>query len=459
MKNDFIDELKKISGEDYVLTDPALAGGYLYDETEIFVRPAAAEGCVVVKPGGAEEISKIIRLANAGSVPVYTRGGGTGLSGGLVPTETGVVLCMERFDRPIEVDDKNLMVTVGAGVTLGALTEALDGTELFFPIHPGEEGAHIGGMAATNAGGSRAVKHGVMRNQVKGLEVVLPTGEIVSLGGRTIKNNTGYDLMHLMIGSEGTLGVITKVTLKLYGKPGAMLTAVVSFHKKEDAARAVPILLQKGIVPLAVEYIERETAEHSAAHMGLKWPALSGTADLMFVLDGDSEDGLFEKCGEIIEVCEECGAADNAVAESAKDQRDILAIRSNVYTAYKNEIADTLDMAVPPARMPEFIDRLIAIAARYGTTTPICGHIADGNIHNFILREDGQKPPYYDEMTSAMYEAAINMSGTVTAEHGVGKTRRRHMRAQLSKRELEIMRAVKSAFDPNGIMNPGALFI
>ena len=192
--------------------------------------------------------------------------------------------------------------------------------------------------------------------------------------------------------------------------------------------------------------------------MGLNWPAKDGDVDLMFVIDGETEDELLNKCETIYNICERRGAVGSVVAESAKDQRDILAIRSNVYTAYKEEFADTVDAAVPPARVPEMINELRRIAAKYNTETPICGHIGDGNIHNFILRENGANPPYFAEMTAEMHEAAIRLGGTLTAEHGIGRTKAKYLGMQFTRREIEIMKAVKSAFDPNNILSPGNIF-
>ncbi|MFY9812830.1 MAG: FAD-binding oxidoreductase, partial [Dehalococcoidales bacterium] len=227
-----INQLQDIVGADYVITDRDHMQSYLCDETVVCVRPKPAEKVVVVKPGNAREISEILKLANLDKTPVFIRGGGTGLCGGAIPTRDGLLISMERLNKVIELDADNLMITVEAGVTLADILKAADGAGLFFPPHPGDEGAQAGGMVALNAGGTRAVKYGVTRSYVKGLEAVLPTGEIVNFGGKLIKNNQGFDLLQLMINSTGLLGVITKITFRLYPKPEASATLVVSYNNR-----------------------------------------------------------------------------------------------------------------------------------------------------------------------------------------------------------------------------------
>jgi len=455
MKKEIIDRMVEIVGQDYVVDDLSQMKSYLYDETEFKIRPTADEDCIVVKPEKAEQISEIVKYANEIKVAIVARGGGTGLCGAAIPTQPSIIVSLERLNKTVEFDDKNLMITVESGMTLEGLLEALSPYDkLFFPVHPGDEGAQIGGMVVENAGGVRAVKHGIMRNHVKGVEIVLPTGELVNFGGKLIKNNMGYDLLHMIIGSEGTLGIVTKATLKLYPKNQHIGTLVVSFDSKEEAADVVPKILQEGITPLAIEYMEKETALESAKHLGLTYPAKQGTVDLMFILDETCEDDLYEKSGRIVEMCEENGAVDSLIAETTSEQKTLLNIRSNVYTAYKENIADALDIAVPPSKVPEMINELNRIAKKYNTTAPSVGHIADGNVHNFVMLENGKLPEYLEDIRNEMYDAAIKLGGTVTAEHGTGKTRKKHMSMQYTEREMQIMENIKKSFDPNNILNP-----
>lgn len=458
MNTQILDRMKEISGDDWVVSDLSQMRSYLYDETEILLKPVACEDVIVVKPANAQEISLILKYANEERVPVIPRGGGTGICGGVIPTIPGIILSLERLNKEIEIDESNLMITADSGVTLSQMNAELKKkSKLFFPIHPGDEGAQIGGMVAENAGGVSAVKHGIMRNHVKGLEVVLPTGEIVQLGGKLIKNNMGYDLLHMLVGSEGTLGIITKATLKLYARQNHTGTLLVSFDTRDDAAAVVPRILKEGITPLALEYLERDIAVKSAAHMGLVWPPKAGSVDLMIILEEATEDELYAKSETIVTLCEEYNAVDSIIAETAKDQRTILEVRSNVYTATIEDAVDGMDISVPPASIPAMVKDLDAIALKYHTKIPTIGHIGDGNLHNFILRVDGEMPSYFEEIRQDIYEAALSYGGSVTAEHGTGKTRKKYMPLQYTPRELEIMNGIKKVFDPNGILNPGTV--
>ncbi|MBV7272576.1 FAD-binding oxidoreductase [Clostridium sp. PL3] len=458
MKEEIIDSLKEISGADWVVSDLSQMGSYLYDETEAKLRPTACEDCVVVKPSSAEEIAKIVTYANKELVPIMVRGGGTGIVAGAIPLKPSIVVSLERLNKNIEIDEDNLMITVDAGVTLEELMAKLaDNEKLFFPIHPGDEGAQIGGMIVTNAGGVNAVRHGIMRQHVKALEVVLPTGELVKLGGKLIKNNMGFDLMQLMIGGEGALGIVTKATLKLYPKSKYSGTLVISFDTKEEAASFVPKILQEGIVPLAIEYIERPIALEVAKHLGKTWPAKKGNVDIMIILNEATEDILYGKCEELVSLSEKYRAVDSLIAETTKDQRNILEIRSNVLTAYQETIAEGLDIAVPTSFVPNIIDDLNRIAKKYGTYTLCNGHIGDGNIHNFVFLEDGKVPDYIDDMRAEFYAAALSYGGTCTAEHGTGRLRKQYMSLQFGEREIAIMQGIKKVFDPNGILNSGVI--
>ncbi|MHC6180083.1 FAD-binding oxidoreductase [Clostridium sp. JNZ X4-2] len=458
MKNKIIEDLKKIVGNDWVIDKLSQMENYLNDETESLIRLNPPKDCVVVKPSSPEEISHILKYANEFLIPVVPRGGGTGVCGAAVPLKPSIILSLERLNRIIELDEKNLMITVEAGATLSDLLESLNKQDkLFFPIHPGDEGAQIGGMVMENAGGTKAVKHGIMRNHVKSLEVVLPTGEIVTLGGKLIKNNMGYDLLNMMIGSEGTLGVITKVTLKLYAKNDYTGTLVISFNTRRDACDSVPKILQEGITPLAVEYMDRFISQKAAEHLGTIWPANKGSVDLMFMLDGKTEDELYSGSEKIVEICEKHNAVDSIIAETSKEQKELLDIRSNAYTPFKEYVADGLDMAVPPSSVPDFFDDITLLAEKYNTTIPAVGHIADGNIHNFIMSDNGTLPVYYEKFKQEMYKIALKYGGTITAEHGTGKTRKKYMPLQFTPREIEIMKGIKRAFDPNEILNPGTI--
>jgi len=458
MKREIIDKLIDIVGSDYVAYQGDQVEGYLYDQTENVIRPMANKDCVVVKPRNPEEISQVLKYANEVLVSVVPRGGGTGLCGAVIPSRPSIILSMERFKDIIEVDEDNLMITLEAGVTLGEMNEALlKYDKLFFPCHPGDISAQIGGLVVENAGGARAIRHGVMRNHVKGVEVVLPTGEIVKWGGKLVKNNAGYDLLHLLMGSEGTLGIVTKATIRLYCESGSSCTLVVSFETCEDAISVVPKILKKGITPLAIEYVDKDVILKAADHLGENWPSKKGNVDLIFILSEAKEEDLYENCEVIEEICSQCGAIETLMADNPKEQARILTIRSNTYTATADEFADSLDITVPPASVPQVMKEFNKITAHYNTSISSVGHLGDGNLHNVIKRVDGKVPSYYEEMKEDMYKVAIEHGGTITGEHGIGKLRMKHMHLQFSPVELKIMKGIKKVFDPNNILNPDTI--
>lgn len=458
MKESHIAHLWSVVGAPYVLISMEYKQAYLYDEIEESVRPVAHTGSVVVKPKSTEEVSAILAYANEQGIPVVARGGGTGLCGGAVPTHESIVLSMERMNRVVEIDTANMMAVVEAGVTLYGLLEALEAYPgVGFPVHPGDEGAQMGGMAVTNAGGARAVRHGITRNHVKGLEVVLASGEVLQLGGKLLKDNAGYNLMQLILGSEGTLAVVTKVILRLYPEDKHTATLVLSFPSVEEASNAVLEIVASGVSPLAVEYQDKHLNLATAELLGLHWPLQEGNADLMIILSEQEEETLYSACRSIDRICGKHGMLEAYIACTRQEQADMLAIRSGSYEVIKDDIYHSFDMAVPPAQMPRFLQELVEAAAQYGTTTNFTAHIADGNVHNDILLVDGEKPPYHAELRDRMYEICFSLGGTITGEHGVGKLRVEDLKQQKSATELRIMEKIKEAFDPAGILNPGTV--
>ena len=454
MKSGIVTELRNIVGTDWVVTDVSLIESYLVDVTALPVRPVPSNDVVLVKPANAEEISRILQLANRELVPVVPRGGGTGCVGAVVPTQGGIVLSMERLDRIIEVDKDNLMVVAEAGATLEKMLKAVESADLSFPPHPGDEGAQLGGLVVMNAGGTRAVKFGVVRQYVKGLEVVLPTGEIVTMGGKLLKNNTGLDLMHLMIDSEGILGIVTKVIFRLYPRFAGTATLIISFDDRHAAIRAVPKILQTGVIPLALEYVERDVIEISATHLGKHWPASKGTAHLIAIITGSNDDDVYQQASDVLKICEGLGAVDTVMAETREEQADILKIRSELYPVLKPQVADVLDMAIPPAEIAVFLDMVDDIGRKYETRIITYGHAGDGNLHPHLLLELYERGQL-QAVKKELYTAAAFLGGTITAEHGVGKVRLKEVPLCIDEKSLELMRGLKTLFDPNNILNPG----
>jgi glycolate oxidase len=447
-----LDELERIVGTTYMVTNIEQMQNYLVDESPLSVRPKPANDLVLVRPADAQQVSSVLKVASKNRLPVFPRGGGTGLVGGAVPTRNGVILSMERMKR-IEIDKANLMAIADAGVTLGELAKAAEESGLSFPPHPGDENAQVGGLAATNAGGSRAVRHGVMRNHVRGIQVVLATGEILNLGGRVHKDNVGYDLMQLIIGSEGTLAVITRVIIQLYLKPGATMTLIVPYNNRHDALASIPKILHSS-TPLAVEYVERELLEKSAQRLDTYWPVKAGKSHLIIIMAEPNKDQVLSESLKLSQICQENSPYETFVAESKSDQDNILRIRSNIYNALKSETMDILDITVPPSELEKVMNEVESAAAKYGATLQIFGHAADGNLHIHIMKKEEANTQHVEDLRNEIYQIATKFGGVITGEHGIGKVRTSKLQSVMTRKELELMKSVKKIFDPNGILNP-----
>ncbi|MGD9569486.1 MAG: FAD-binding oxidoreductase [Sedimentibacter sp.] len=459
MNQKIINNMIDIVGKDYVITHPRQKSAYYYDEIERALRPMANEDSIVVKPKDSSEISIIMKYANENKLTVVVRGGGTGLCGACTPIKESIILSTERMNKIIEIDENNMVAVLEAGVTLFDLLEELEKHEnAGFPVHPGDEGAQMGGMAVTNAGGARAVRHGVMRKHIQGMEVVLPTGEIMEFGGKLIKNNAGYNLMQLIIGSEGTLAVVTKIILKLYSKDKYTATIIAPFENFDDASKSVMDILKSGVMPLAVEYQDKHLFVDTAKMLGTEWQAKKGNADLMIILSEKTENMLYETCRKINEICEANNSYETLFAGKKSEQDELLLIRSQHYELIKDQIGHSFDTAVPVADIPAYLKELKELAKQYNTITNITAHIADGNIHSDIVLVDGKMPPYAEELKEKIFEACFKYNGTITGEHGIGKLRKDDLKLQKCESELNLMKGIKKLFDPNNILNPGTVF-
>lgn len=462
MSRETIDLLADIVGQTGIVTDHEKMIDYSHDEYsqhDIRNFPEA-----VVKPQNADQISRVVRLANERKVPLTPRGGGTGLCGGCVPTFGGVVMSFENMASSVEVDRDNMMAVADAGVPLTDFYEAVEGAGLFFPPHPGDENATIGGVIATNAGGARAVKYGVIRNFVRGIEVVLPSGEIIQIGGKTIKSSSGYSLLHLLIGSEGTLGIVTRATINLLPPPDTTYTLVVPYQNLSDAIKTVPEIMQHKILPMAVEFMDRDTIRISEDLLNKTWPCPGGKAHLMIIVDGSSEDEVMTLSESIGEVCLQNGADDVFVADDRAKQKNILEIRSQIYEAMRNHMVEILDISIPRASIAEFVQKTEDIAEQTGLWMPTYGHAGDGNVHTHLMKatwDNGSwtETPDWErkskEARKRVHDLGREMAGQVSGEHGIGVIKREYMQSFLGRTQLDLMKSIKRVFDPNGIMNPG----
>ena len=440
-----------------VLSGAEEMSDYEHDEMTIYglYRPEA-----VLLAQSAEEISAVMRHCNARRIAVTARGAGTGLCGGCVATAGGIVLSTERMKRVLEVDGKNMTATVEPGVLLMEFPKALEGTGLFYPPDPGEKTATMGGNAMTNAGGMRAVRYGVTRDYVLGMEVVLASGEILTLGGKNVKTSSGYSLLDLMVGSEGTLGILTKLTVKLIPEPGANVSLLIPFADLESCIGAVPAVLGCGCEPTAVEFMEREVIACAEEYLGKQFPDSSADAYLLVRLDGESREGLKAGMERLTDLALRIGAKDVLLADTEERKESIWNARGAFLEAIKNSTSemDECDVVVPRERIPAFVRRSGEIGREAGVRVCSFGHAGDGNLHIYVCRDDMESQAWeaaVRQVMDGLYEAARSLGGEVSGEHGIGHAKRRFLRESLGETQLALMRGIKNVFDPNAILNPG----
>lgn len=462
-----IQELADIVGEKNVICDPEKMRDYSHDEFSL--SDIAREPDVVVRPKSTREVSGILRLANKARIPVTPRGGGTGLCGGCVPVHAGIVLSLERMNRIVEIDRQNQMAVVEPGVLLMNFYPRVEEEGLFFPPHPGDETAMIGGVIATNAGGSRAVKYGVVRNYVRGLEVVLPSGAVISLGGKLMKSSTGYNLLNLMIGSEGTLGIITKATIQLMPSAQLSRSLIIPYDNLDRAIDSVPKLMEEKIVPLAVEFIPKDVIQITERYLRKRWPSTLGTTYLLIILDASSDEQMDKLSEQVAAICMGNHALDVFVADNPNKQQQVLEIRSKIYEAIKAHTLEILDISVPRAEIALHVKRVQEVSQEFGIWLPTFGHAADGNVHTHIMKAmyiDGEILPLLEKdwgrkleaVRRELYRDCKERGGVISGEHGIGIVKKNYLPYVIDRKSIGLMRGIKKAFDPNSILNPGKIF-
>ena len=448
------DKFRSIVGTDWFLDTPEDLATYSYDAFLPEFMPDA-----VIVPGRTEEISKIMHLANREKINIIPRGAGTNICGGSVARQGGIIIAFHRMNRILEIDPDNMCAVVQPGVVNADLQKEVVGYGLMYPPDPASMFVStIGGNVALNAGGPRGVKYGVTRDYLLGLEVVLPTGEVIRTGGKNLKSVSGYDLTRLMCGSEGTLGIITEITVRLVPLPPDKATLQATFSDLDDAAKTVSAIIGSGIVPTTLELIDRVILDVIRDYGGAQFHE---DAEALLLIEVDGEEVLVEKQAEIIErFCKERGAVAVEKAGTPEEADKLWQARRTAFGAVASLRPNCIveDATVPVKRLPEIIRKIVDLTEKYQLKIGVLAHAGDGNLHPLIMTDlrNEDEMARIDKALDELYETALGMGGTLSGEHGIGIAKDRFMKMEFSERAIEIMRGIKRVFDPNNILNPGS---
>jgi len=457
---DILTGIIQIVGNEAVITAHAGLEKYSHDETEdLHYYPE-----VVAKPRSPEEVSALLKLCNEHLIPVTPRGAGTGLSGGALPMMGGLLIAMERFDKILDIDEQNLQATVEPGVITEEFMNQVAAKGLLYPIDPASKGScFIGGNVSHGSGGPRVVKYGTIREYILNLEVVLPSGEIIWTGANTLKYSSGYNLTQLMIGSEGTLGIVTKIVVKLIPAPTTDALMMASFSSNEAACKAVSAIFRAGIVPSALEFMERRGVEWVIEHDGIVFDLKDDVmAFLLIEVDGTNTDVIFSDCEKINLVLEEFGCTEVLFAGSAAQKEELWRIRRTMGVSVKsNSIYKEEDTVVPRAALPQLIKGIKDTGDKYGFESVCYGHAGDGNLHVNIIKAKMSDEDWNTKLKDGIreiFELTVFLGGTLSGEHGIGLVQKDFMYIKYSPIHFELWRGIKQVFDKNYILNPGKIF-
>jgi glycolate dehydrogenase FAD-linked subunit len=453
----FVDALRSIVGADFIKQDDPSREAYGADALK---RGHPAD--VVVVPGTTAEVAAIAALCHQSRVPLVPRGAGTGYTGGAVPIQGGVLLSLERFDRILAIDEENLLAIVQPHVITGVLQEAVEARGLFYPPDPASLGrSTIGGNIAECAGGPRAFKYGTTKRYILGLEAVLPTGEIVRTGGKSVKNVVGYDLTQLLVGSEGTLAIVTEAIVRLVPKPPAHATLRATFASVTAAVEAVHAIVRKRVVPVALELMDSETLAALERYLQESL-APTGTQALLIIEVDGFDAAVREEITQVEAACRESGATDVRVARDEAEREEIWRLRRELSYSLRTVATRKFnhDIVVPKGRIPELFVLIERLRAKHGLKIPCFGHVGDGNIHVNIMvnQDDAAAMARVPAAERELFEGVVALEGSITGEHGIGFSKMKYLSLELSPETIALMRRVKDAFDPHGILNPGKIF-
>ncbi|MGH8987390.1 MAG: FAD-binding oxidoreductase [Acidimicrobiales bacterium] len=451
-----LEALRAIVGPAHVAAGPDVHDDDTHDEslTGEQVRPVA-----VARPAATSEVSALLSLADSARLPVVARGSGTGISGGARPVAGGIVVCFDRMKEILEIDDRNHVAVVQPGVTLRELDDALGSTGLVYPVYPGELSASLGGNVATNAGGMRAVRYGVTRHHVVGLELVLAGGEVLRTGGKFVKSSSGYDLTQLVLGSEGTLALVTEVTVKLAPRLSHQATLLAPFQTLEEVAAAVPPALKDGVTPLILEYLDALSMGGIVREAGLELGIPDGireaaAAYLVVVLESSHADRLEQDTETVAELLARLGALDVYVLPPPAGAELIVARERAFFVAKALGADDVIDTVVPRAEVPAFLAEVARLAVDHQAIVSGCGHVGDGNVHLSVFQPDAGRR---HDLLRAIFASAYDHGGAISGEHGIGTEKQAYWMELEDPVKITLMRRIKAAFDPNGILGPGRL--
>lgn len=455
---DDIKALAKILGEENALSGEAISPDYAHDELGGIEKMPE----VLVRVNSTEEISSVMKLAWERTIPVTVRGSGTGLVGSAVAVEGGILLETTKMNKILELDKDNLTVTVQPGVLLMELAAFAEENDFLYPPDPGEKSATIGGNISTNAGGMRAVKYGVTRDYVRALTVVMPNGEILTLGGKVAKNSSGYSLKDLVVGSEGTLCIITEAVLKLVPLPKVSVSLLVPFADMKSAIEAVPQIFRSKVTPTAIEYMSRDTILFSESYLGKRFPDTKNDAYILLTFDGNTDEQVENDMKIVADLCLEIGAIDAYIVDTDERKKAVWSARGAFLEAIKASTTemDECDVVVPVNKVDEFIKFTHALADEMNVRIPSFGHAGDGNLHIYICRDSLDDKAWEEVLGKCfnrMYDEAKKLGGLVSGEHGIGYAKKGFLKELYGDTPIALMQGIKKVFDEKNILNPGKI--